>query len=148
MYLLLSFSILYYMYIEFICRTPIGCYLIQWRGGEPPLVELNLQIFLCGLVFVMLPLFFISTIFKVGFEPGDNSRFIICFAVRWDCGDPLWVYWDRVSFSHRDDKIGLWQREAFGTWRNFNFRTAGLELLMNWAKLSKLVFVNHSNIWK
>lgn len=38
--------------------------MIQWRGGEP-FAELNIQLFLSGFVFLLLPLFFISTIFKV-----------------------------------------------------------------------------------
>lgn len=42
-----------------------GCSLLQWRGGNEPYAELNIQIILCGFVFLILPLFFISTIFKV-----------------------------------------------------------------------------------
>lgn len=42
-----------------------GCYLIQWRNDSTALAELNTQIILCGLALLLLPLFFISAIFKV-----------------------------------------------------------------------------------
>lgn len=46
------------------CETK-GCYLIQWRSDLSALTELNTQIILCGFALLMLPLFFISTLFKV-----------------------------------------------------------------------------------
>lgn len=45
-----------------------GCYLIQWRNDSAALTELNSQIILCGMALLMLPLFFISAIFKVRFS--------------------------------------------------------------------------------
>lgn len=42
-----------------------GCYLIQWHTDSSALTELNSQIILCGLALLLLPLFFISAIFKV-----------------------------------------------------------------------------------
>lgn len=41
-----------------------GCSLVQWRQVEP-LTELNIQIILCGLAFLILPAFTISACFKV-----------------------------------------------------------------------------------
>lgn len=45
----------------------IGCYLIQWHNDSAALTELNSQIILCGLALLILPLFFISAVFKVRF---------------------------------------------------------------------------------
>lgn len=42
-----------------------GCYMLQWRNETSALTELNSQIILCGLALLLLPLFFISAIFKV-----------------------------------------------------------------------------------
>lgn len=42
-----------------------GCYLIQWHNDSSALTELNSQIILCGLALLLLPLFFISALFKV-----------------------------------------------------------------------------------
>lgn len=52
-----------------VCRRMLletkGCYLIQWRSDLSAIPELNTQIILCGFAGLLLPLFFISTIFKV-----------------------------------------------------------------------------------
>lgn len=42
------------------------CSLLQWKQ-ETPTLELNIQIVLSGFVFVILPLFLITALFKVGF---------------------------------------------------------------------------------
>lgn len=42
--------------------------MLQWKSETPPSLELNIQIVLSGLVFVILPLFLITAIFKVSFS--------------------------------------------------------------------------------
>lgn len=73
------------------CHRYLGCHLVQWRGGDTPWAELNIQIFLCGLVFLLLPLFFISTIFKVGLGHRYNSHSIILYLlVEWNRYIAMW----------------------------------------------------------
>ncbi|XP_055378155.1 protein tincar isoform X2 [Condylostylus longicornis] len=50
----------------------LGCSLIQWK--IEPVAELNLQIVLCGVVFILLPLFFASAVFKVGNLANDGIK--------------------------------------------------------------------------
>ncbi|XP_055853102.1 protein tincar [Episyrphus balteatus] len=50
----------------------LGCSLIQWK--IEPVAELNLQIVLCGVVFILLPLFFTSAVFKVGNLANDGVK--------------------------------------------------------------------------
>ncbi|XP_065354658.1 protein tincar isoform X2 [Calliphora vicina] len=50
----------------------LGCSLIPWK--IEPVAELNLQIILSGLVFVLLPFFFTSAVFKVGNLANDGIK--------------------------------------------------------------------------
>ncbi|KAI8121868.1 Protein tincar [Lucilia cuprina] len=50
----------------------LGCSLITWT--IEPVAELNLQIILSGLVFVLLPFFFTSAVFKVGNLANDGIK--------------------------------------------------------------------------
>ncbi|XP_013099153.2 protein tincar [Stomoxys calcitrans] len=50
----------------------LGCSLISWK--IEPVAELNLQIILSGLVFILLPFFFTSAVFKVGNMANDGVK--------------------------------------------------------------------------
>ncbi|XP_073816865.1 transmembrane protein tincar [Musca autumnalis] len=50
----------------------LGCSLISWK--IEPVAELNLQIILSGVVFVLLPFFFTSAVFKVGNMANDGIK--------------------------------------------------------------------------
>ncbi|XP_037944889.1 protein tincar [Teleopsis dalmanni] len=50
----------------------LGCSLIQWK--IEPVTELNLQIILSGVVFILLPFFFTSAVFKVGNLANDGVK--------------------------------------------------------------------------
>jgi len=41
-----------------------GCQLLQWKVTIPT-IELDIQIILCGIVLILLPIFLASAIFKV-----------------------------------------------------------------------------------
>ncbi|SPP83424.1 protein tincar isoform X1 [Drosophila guanche] len=50
----------------------LGCSLIPWK--IEPVAELNLQIVLSGVVFILLPVFFTSAVFKVGNLANDGIK--------------------------------------------------------------------------
>ncbi|XP_037924160.1 protein tincar isoform X3 [Hermetia illucens] len=50
----------------------LGCSLVQWK--IEPIIELNIQIVICGVVFILLPLFFASAVFKVGNLANDGIK--------------------------------------------------------------------------
>ncbi|XP_053969445.1 protein tincar [Anastrepha ludens] len=50
----------------------LGCSLISWK--IEPVAELNLQIVLSGVVFILLPFFFTSAVFKVGNLANDGIK--------------------------------------------------------------------------
>ncbi|EDW95834.2 uncharacterized protein Dyak_GE25500, partial [Drosophila yakuba] len=50
----------------------LGCSLIPWK--IEPVAELNLQIVLSGVVFILLPVFFTSAVFKVGNLANDGMK--------------------------------------------------------------------------
>ncbi|XP_067614575.1 protein tincar [Eurosta solidaginis] len=50
----------------------LGCSLISWK--YEPVAELNLQIVLSGVVFILLPFFFASAVFKVGNLANDGIK--------------------------------------------------------------------------
>ncbi|XP_011211158.2 protein tincar [Bactrocera dorsalis] len=50
----------------------LGCSLITWK--IEPVAELNLQIVLSGVVFILLPFFFASAVFKVGNLANDGIK--------------------------------------------------------------------------
>ncbi|GAB0090157.1 protein tincar-like [Sergentomyia squamirostris] len=49
------------------------CSLLQWKL-DAPFVELNIQIILCGFVFILLPFFFVTTVFKIGNLANDGVK--------------------------------------------------------------------------
>ncbi|XP_075144961.1 transmembrane protein tincar [Haematobia irritans] len=55
----------------------LGCSLISWK--IEPVAELNLQIILSGLVFILLPFFFTSAVFKVGNMANDGVKLATSF---------------------------------------------------------------------